>query len=254
MLKQKVNTVLIEKNQARLKTLQSQLKKNHSISIVGTTTQGNTGFSLITNYAPQLVFINVELSDINGLEFVKILYNRNIFPEVVFVADDEQFAYDSLYLEPLDFLVTPITTEDLDNMLIRLKQKLKKKELMRKMDEFTKTNEVRPKRIFKEKHGIFILELSEIVFIKALLTRSLLTLITGKEIELKTSLNQTMEIINSEDFIRINRSYSVNRNYLRKIDRQKLKCHMFFQDFSWEVPASKNTIRQLEKLNTFPVY
>ena len=254
MLKQKLNTVLIEKNQAELKGLQSHLKKNHGLSIVGSTTQGNTGFSLITNYAPQLVFINVELPDINGLEFVRILYNRNIFPEIVFTADNEHFAYDSLILEPLDFLVKPIKTEDLDNMLIRLKHKLKKKELMRKMDVFTKSNEVRPKRIFKEKSGIYILELSEIVFVKALLTHSILTLVTGNEIVLKTSMNQTLEIINNEDFIRTNRSYCINRNYLRRIDRQKLKCDLHFEDHSWEVPASKNTVRQLEKLNSFPVY
>jgi two-component system LytT family response regulator len=108
--------------------------------------------------------------------------------------------------------------------------------------------------MFNEKKGIIILELEEIVFIKASLTSSVLTLTSGEEIVVKTSFNQTLETINNTDFVRVNRSFCININYLRKIDKRNLKCIMNYNEKIWEVPASKNTITHLEKLNTFPFY
>jgi len=250
----KINTVLIDKNQTGLKELQSLLKKTGNISVTGTATTGKEGISLIINSAPQLAFINVDLQDIDGLEFVRILHNRNIFPEIVFTADDNYLAYESLQLEPFDFLIKPVKKEDIISLLSRLNQKYKKEEFMRKMDVFTKSNSVYPKRIFRQKTGIILLELSEIVFIKASLAFSVLTLVTGQEVPLKTTLAQTMETINKKDFIRINRSYCINRNYLQKIDRRNLKYLMQYEDKLWEVPASKNTIAQLEKLSVYPIH
>ena len=254
MLDLKVTTIVIESNQKKLKELQSFLRKTGYLSIIGTATTGKKGFSLITNLAPHIVFINVDLQDINGLEFVRILHNRNIFPEIVFIADDTNQAFDSLPFEPLDFLVRPFQKEIIANLVNRLKNKLTKMELMRKMEIFTKSNSAVPKRMFKQKSGIIILEIDEIVFVKASLTHSVLTLTNGDESVLKTNLNRTCEIINSEDFVRINRSYCINKNYLQKIDKQKFNCFMQNGKNTWEVPASKNTIKQLEKLNVFSIY
>ena len=250
----KTTVVIIEKSPNELKELQSLLKKDGNFSIRGTATAGTKGITLITNLAPQLVFVNVDLQDISGLEFVRILHSRNIFPEIVFTASDAACAYDSLKLEPLDFMVKPIQKETIENMYTQLKYKQKKNELRRKIDVFTKSYSVVPKRMFNEKKGIIILELEEIVFIKASLTSSVLTLTSGEEIVVKTSFNQTLETINNTDFVRVNRSFCININYLRKIDKRNLKCIMNYNEKIWEVPASKNTITHLEKLNTFPFY
>ena len=110
------------------------------------------------------------------------------------------------------------------------------------------------KRTFLQKNGIIILLLEEIIFIRAELTNTVLMLTSGEEIILKTGITQTLETVNNHDFIRINRSYCINKNYLRKVDIRNIKCLMYFEGTSWEVPASKNTMGQLEKLNVSPIY
>ncbi len=250
----KTTVVIIEKNAAELKELLLLLKKNSNFSILGTATAGTKGISLITNLAPQIAFINVDLQDINGLDFVRVLHHRNIFPEIVFTANNTHYAYESMELQPLDFMVKPIKKETIENMFTQLKYKQKKNELLRKMDVFTKSNSVAPKRMFSQKKGIVILELEEILYVKASLTDSILILTSGEEIVLKTSFSETFQTINHSDFVRVNRSYCINSNYLRKIDKRNLKCIMHYKGEIWEVPASKNTIAQLEKTNTFPIY
>ncbi|MCF6333881.1 MAG: response regulator, partial [Draconibacterium sp.] len=96
MLNFKITTVVVAKNLVELEKLVSKLKPFEELSIVGTATTGNQGMSLITNFAPELVFVNVDLQDVNGLEFVRILQSRNIFPKIIFIAGDSQLAYESM--------------------------------------------------------------------------------------------------------------------------------------------------------------
>lgn len=254
MLEHKITTVIIETNPEELKKLNSRLKKTAEFSVVGKATTGKQGISLIHNFAPQLIFVNVDLQDINGLEFVKILHTRNIFPEIVFVADNDKFAYESLPLEPLDFLIKPFKTEEIKQIIERLTLKLEKEELMRKMDYYAKSHSISTKRIFKQKKGIIILMLEEIIFCKAELTTTQLTLKNGEKVPLKTGLSKTLETINNKKFLKVNRSYFINRNFLRKIDKKNSKCILYSEGKTWEVPASKGAIKRLDMLNTYPIY
>ncbi len=250
----KITTVVVAKNLVELEKLVSKLKPFEELSIVGTATTGNQGMSLITNFVPELVFVNVDLQDVNGLEFVRILQSRNIFPKIIFIAGDSQLAYESMTLRPFDFFVDPIGQDLIRQMLARLKMMLKKKELIRKMDIFANSYSVAAKRIFKQKGRVVVVLLEEIVYCKAELTTVTLMLKCGEELHLTTGISETLETINCEDFIRIGRSYFINRNFLRKIDRRNLKCQLYFEGTIWEVSISKNTISQLEKLNVYPIY
>lgn len=253
MFDSKITTLIIEKNEDELSDLVRQIKSYSEFSIVGTATSGNKGISLIHDYAPQLIFVNTELQDIDGLEFVKVLHNRNILAEIVFVSESEERAFEALPLEPLDFLIKPIPDKIIRNMIERLLAKLRKKELMRKMDIFARETKVAEKRIFKQQKGIIVIQLDEIVFCKAELTTTKLYLRNGEIVSVKSGISQTLEILNNDDFIRINRSNVINRNFLRKIDKRNLKCLMYYEGESWKVSASKNTIGHLEKLIVYPV-
>ena len=253
MLEQKITTVIITGNSGELKEITSSFEKIDEISVVGTATTQKNGLKLIHSYAPQLLIISVELEDFSGLDFVKDIYQKSILPEVVFVASDEYTAYDTLVLRPLDFLVTPIAKNEVHEMLKRLKLKLKRDELKRKMDIYARFHDVTVKRVFPLKRGIVVLQLDEIVCCKSERSRTILTLANDEEIEVRSNLTESIEIINNQSFFRISRSYCINRNYLRKIDKKNTKCLLHFDGQTCEVPASRNIIRRLESLYTKPL-
>lgn len=254
MLNLKTTTVIIEKSLEDLDKIHSELKKVEELLIVGTTTDIEKGISFITNFSPNLIFVNIELQESCGIEFVNLLHNRNIYPEVIFLAADSKNAYESLKVEPFDYLLKPIKKETIEQVLSRLKTKFKKMELMRKMDVFAKINSVGEKRVFKQKGGIIIISLDEIVYLKAELIRTIIMLKTGKTVKVISNISETIETINSKDFFRVGRSYCINKIYLRKIDKRQSKCHLYYDDQNWMVPASRNTIVELEKLNVSAMY
>jgi len=254
MLNSKITAVIIENDLTNLNKTQTVLKKVEELSIVGISTDVTKGISLISNYMPNLVFVNMDLNTLNGIEFVFQLHKKNIYPEIIFLAVNKRNAFEALKVKPFDFLLKPIRKELIEQALERLKAKFRKMELMRKMDHFAKINAVGKKRIFKQKGGIIIIQLEEIVYCKAELTRTILMLKCGEQVQLNSSISETMETINSKDFSRVGRSYCINRNFLRKIDKRQCKCHLYYNEQNWTVPASKTTIIQLEKLNVSTMY
>jgi len=254
MLNLKITAVIIEKTPNELKKIQSLLKKVEQLSVIAATTEANQAITLISNNAPSLIFVGMDLKSMNGIEFVQLLQNRNTFPEVIFLAYDFNKTYDTLAVEPFDYLLKPLKKETIEKSLVRLKDRFRKTELMRRMEIFTKQSTLSAKRIFKQKGGIIIITLEEIVYCKAELTRTLLILRCGTQVHLTTSITDTIETINSKDFSKVGRSHCINRNYLRKIDKRQNKCYLHYFDKSWAVPASQNTILQLEKLNVANMY
>ncbi len=254
MLEHKITTLIVAKSAQEQARLVEVLEKMPEISIISATTSSKKAIALILNYAPQLLFVNVELSDMSGLEFVEQLHKRYHFPGVVFIAPDERLAYDSLKLAPLDFIATPVDTEQIKQMIERLQNQFKREELKRKLDIYARKQDLTDKRVFLQKTGIIVLLLKEIIFCKSERAKTILTLTNGETVILKTGINETLETINNQLFFRIGRAYCINRNYLRKIDKKKSKCLMYFEGKSWELPASRSIINRLESLYTSPIY
>ena len=128
---------------------------------------------------------------------------------------------------PLDFLVEPVSDDEVKNMLLHLKMKLKKIDLVKRMNFFAAENSVVAKRILQKKGGIFLVNPEEVVFCKAEQSNSSVTLISGERVLLKTSLTDTVETINNLDIVKVSRSYFINRNFLRKVERKRNRCILY---------------------------
>lgn len=254
MLNEKISVLIIGKDKDSVLNLERLISKFVELNVVAKATTGKQGLSLGNQYVPQLLIINDRLCDTDGLKFVKELQNKGIDVEVVFTSENSNFAHQSMELKPLDFWVNPFDKETVEKMIMRYKQKVKKKELFRKMDKFITTQTTNESHIFFQKKGVVVLNPAEIIFGKARLTNTILKLQTGDDVLLKTKMIETLEILNNPDFLRIGRSYFINRAYLWKIDKKKLKCILYYDGATWEVPVSKSTLTSLDKLNAHPIY
>ena len=254
MLELKITTLIIEKDRQSLEETVKVLEKFDELSIVAKASSGKQGMALFNNFIPQFTFINVDLPDTSGLELLRTIRDRTSDANIVFLANDTRHAFKSLPLEPFDYLLKPLDPILIERLIVRFKQAVKKKELFLKMDKYAKLQSLEDKRIFHQKKGIVIVRIEEIIFCKAELTRTSLKLRTSETILLKSNISETMEIINHKEFVRTGRSYFINRQYLRKIDKKNLKCELYYQGQTWYVPVSKNTIGILEKLNVHLIY
>jgi two-component system LytT family response regulator len=254
MFNKRITTVILEESNSEAEKLASVLSFIPEIILKGKAVTIRQGLALVSSKLPQMVFVNIELADGSGYDLVRKLHKRNIFPNVVFIAGNSHSAYDALALKPFDFLTKPLNKPEVLEMLGRYKVKIRKNMLVSKLDLLSKNFDFDTKRTFKYKNGIIVLNLDEILICKSSRAKTLLILKNGEEIKLSSGIKETMQTINHESFVKSSRSYWINRNYLRKIDKRRSKCTVHNNDGkSWEVPVSRDTIQLFETLITYPV-
>jgi YesN/AraC family two-component response regulator len=115
--------VIIDDEAPARKLLVNLIKKNHlPIEVVGTAAGGNEGLALIQAQRPDIVFLDIEMPDKNGLEVMASLQDNSTSLKIIIVTAYDHFDYarSSLRLGAKDFLLKPVDYRQLVEMMQRV--------------------------------------------------------------------------------------------------------------------------------------
>jgi two-component system, LytTR family, response regulator len=85
----------------------TRLARYEGMSIVGECETGDEALDMIPRVSPDLVFVDIEMPGLSGLELLRAL-PRNQPRCVVFLTAHEEYALDAFHVEALDYLLKPI--------------------------------------------------------------------------------------------------------------------------------------------------
>lgn len=88
------------------------LSEYSNLHIIGECSNGREAIEFITQRTPDLVFLDIQMPGINGLEVVKSI-QADIMPMVIFSTAYEQYALDAFDLHAVDYILKPIDDERL---------------------------------------------------------------------------------------------------------------------------------------------
>jgi two-component system, LytTR family, response regulator len=91
------------------------------ITMLKTTTDPYEGLLLLQNYAPQLLFIDIQMPLMNGFELLKKVPKVNF--SIIFTTAHDEYAIDAIRFSALDYLLKPIDTDELQNAFRRFMEK-----------------------------------------------------------------------------------------------------------------------------------
>jgi two-component system response regulator LytT len=161
----------------------------------------------IGNKPYDIIFLDIEMTDINGIEIAKRirLFDENVI--IVFVTNHTEYVYDSFEVGPFRFLVKPI-----------------------EFNKFKEVFMVSYEKILKNKRIIFItserksihLSCNEIYYIES--QKRLLLVHTANEIYRNYGkLESWIEKLYQNDFIMMHKSYLVNLNHVSEFKSSSVK-------------------------------
>ena len=100
---------------ARLKRL---LAENHtSIHVQGEASNGNDALTQMKKQQSDLVFLDIDMPGMNGLQVANELNSLTLPPAIVFITAHPEHAFDALQLSAAGYLVKPISEQSLQKML-----------------------------------------------------------------------------------------------------------------------------------------
>ncbi len=198
------------------------LKEIGEVDVIGEASDGKGALKLIKNEKPDVVFLDINMSGMDGFQILNETLKEKIYPYFVFVTAYDQYAIRAFEVNALDYLLKPIDKNRLQNTVNRLREILINKEKSLKIENKLKKfiNGINNKKINKVcvyDNGKYIpLSPEEILFIT---TDGRQTIIRSKAGEFTSNLTlaELEDKLNKHNFFRSHRSYLMNLDEVKEI-------------------------------------
>lgn len=191
------------------------------IQIFGEAENVTNAVSVIDQLNPQVVFLDIQLADGTGFDILEKLTEKNgkIASQVVFITAHEQYAIKAFRFSALDFLLKPVDPEELQKVIEKIKNTVKKNDtfshidlllenIRKKVDNF--------KRIaLSTTDGIHLFEISDIIRCESTDNYTTFHIKNSKPILISKTLKEYEELLSEQGFERIHQSHLINLAYLK---------------------------------------
>ena len=121
MTAERVRTLVVEDEPEARRALREYLAEAPWVEVVGEAADGREAVASIDRLAPRLVFLDVRLPELSGLEVLERIRHQ---PEIVFATAYDKYAVAAFELGALDYLVKPFGRERFRKMLERVERRL----------------------------------------------------------------------------------------------------------------------------------
>jgi DNA-binding LytR/AlgR family response regulator len=248
-----ITAVIIDDEPDAINLLEMYLRQFPFIKIAAKETNAIKGLQLVRDTIPELVFLDIDMPDMNGLQVADEIQSDNFYSEIIFTTAFQHYAYDTLDIRPIDFLTKPFSSEDLKLVIQKYQEKLEKKKYEIKLDKFIHSQSNSPKIKFPSTRGVLIVATKDIVMLRSKANNCNIFLEDGTFETITRNLYIVIRMLNSPTFFRVNRSTCINLNYLQRVDKKNQKCVLGFNHTIEEVEISRTNLNYFEKLNVFPI-
>ena len=191
----------------------SRLARHAGLSVVGECATGEEALSAIPRLMPDLVFVDIEMPGINGVELLRGL-SRPPGMQFVFLTAHEEYALEAFGVEALDYLLKPVDDERFDACIDRARRII---ELYRQESRHARLYEERigrqivdetgPVRRFTVRRGneVSFIKAEDVDWIEGLGDYAGLH-VQGRTHLIRETLGSLADHLDRHDFLRIHRS------------------------------------------------
>src|SRR5262245_3855679 len=221
----KIKAIIVDDEPPARRNLRALLKGVPDIELVKECGNGRDAVSQIRALEPELVFLDVQMPEMNGFEVLEQLSDRPL-PVIIFVTAYDQYALKAFEVSALDYLLKPFDDARFHKALAQARRQIEQQdasELGRKLLTLIGTHELRPEapryltRLMVKTAGrVIFIRTDEIDWIEAY-DNYLRLHVGGKAHLLRQTMNELEAALNPEQFARIHRSTIVNLDRVKEM-------------------------------------
>lgn len=231
------------------------LKGMEKIEVVGEASHGIEALELIKKLKPDIVFLDIQMPQMSGIDVARKLLGEEHKPSIIFVTAYDKFAIEAFEVNAIDYLLKPISEERLKERLERIgkikerEEDLSKNQLGELIQYIKLNTKTSPQRIsLYHKDKIIPLDLEEIIY--ATIEDKNTIIVSGKgKFEINCTLNELMERLDPKTFFRTHKSYIVNLNSIESIEPWFNSTYNINLKSNKEViPVSRSYVKRFREL------
>ncbi|SEK47630.1 two component transcriptional regulator, LytTR family [Aquimarina amphilecti] len=226
----KQTTIIIDDEPLAIDVLVNYINRFPEFEILKTFTSSIAAFKYLNDNPVDLVFTDIAMPQISGIELVKLAKTKTQF---VMVTSYTDYAIESFELNVIDYLLKPVSFERFITTIERFKQNIL-------IPDSKKDLTLNPSFYIKEGDEFIKVLVDDIDYIEGM--RDYAKIVCGKNyyLALKT-LKSIEEKLNSFNFIRVHKSYIIP---LKKVSQYNNGCVLIN---SFEIPVGSSYRNNLKK-------
>ena len=211
----KIKCIAIDDEPLAVKKIAGYIQKIPFLELVAECRNVSETMEVMSNTEIQLLFIDINMPDMSGMEFVKVLRNK---PYIVFTTAYSEYAVEGFEVEAVDYLLKPISFVNL------LKAANKVKALMDLKANNQNDNKEEPAGFMfvKSAYKSIRIDFDNIKYVESQHEYIKIHLLNNESVTTKLSLKSIEELLPTNQFVKIHRSFIVNFKEVSIIERNRI--------------------------------
>jgi two-component system, LytTR family, response regulator len=247
-MEEKIRIIIIDDETPARELVKHYLKEVESIEIIAECSDGFSGLKSISTMKPDLVFLDIQMPRLTGIEMVEVLTEK---PEIIFTTAYDQFALRAFELNAVDYLMKPFpkrrfleaVKKAIDKIRAGSGNKIPANQLLAiKPDITSPVNRI----VVRKGNSINLIPVEQIRYVEAQDDYVMIYHSAGKALK-----QQTMKFyednLPKSDFVRIHRSYIVNVEEIKRIEPYGKDNHVAVLQSDDKLPVSRAGYKHLKE-------
>jgi two-component system LytT family response regulator len=209
-----IRCIAIDDEPLALKQIGAYIEKTPFLSLKALCNSAIDALEIITSDKTDLIFVDINMPDLNGMDFVKSLKEK---PGIIFTTAYSEYALEGFRVDAIDYLLKPISYNDF------LRAVNKAKLLLGSPEQRNAVARASSDHLFvKSEYKIMRIELSDIKYIESMHEYVRIHLVNEKPVMTLISMKTIEEQLPEEKFMRVHRSYIVNKEKIKVVERNRI--------------------------------
>ncbi len=212
--------MVVDDEPLALALLCDYIAKIPGLNLIESTSDGLMAFDLVKSHQVDLVFLDMQMPELNGLQFMKIVQKRCM---VIITTAYSEYALDGYEHHVIDYLLKPITIERF--MIAVEKAQMHFNGILQKQETVVAIMPVTPSHIFvKTDYRIVKINFDDIYYLEGARDYVIIHTIAEQILTLQ-SMKSLEELLPANLFVRVHKSYIVALSKINFIERNRIAIH-----------------------------
>lgn len=242
-----IRILIIDDETPAREIIKHYLKEVDSVEVVAECADGFTGLKSISELKPDLVFLDIQMPRLTGIEMLEVLTEK---PEIIFTTAFDQFALRAFELNAVDYLMKPFPKRRfliaVEKAISKIRSGMGNKEeasqlLSKKPDLPSPVNRI----VVRKANSINIIPVDQIRYVEAQDDYVMIYHAEGKALKQQT-MKFYEENLPKESFFRIHRSYIVRIEEIKRIEPYAKDNHIAILHSGDKLPVSRAGYKHLK--------
>lgn len=232
-----IQTIIVDDEQGALESMEILLAEFPQIELIKKISNPLDAFSVLINEKPKLLFLDIQMPGINGIDFLAKIREFDPHILVVFVTAHANYALEAIKHQAFDYLLKPVVRTELKKTIEKVITKLNTAQ--------TAENGV---VMVNSKSGCLFIKPENVLYFLANGSYTWVHMCDQSAHLVSNNLGALIAKFPKQLFVKLNRSLLVNKRHMYSVNRKQKQCVVKCSGKEYVFDVSSVFLRELNLL------